>query len=176
MTQEEYAALPAKPLIRNAIHPNKLFTQQEIEMLKKYAERMQKTRVGKKAPTVSEYEKAQVACLLDQAQFQGYYVDHTNEYNQLVWGCIVLNPVRKMPQVVISIIPCAECGANFHACHYDDAEAPMTCYDCAKKVRCPKIPDYLKDIPQIRKMNEAQRERKIVVLREQQELISQKEL
>lgn len=124
--------LPGRPLIRNTIHPNDLFTDDELTMLKECHERSWKRSLGKSYKPVNAQDRAILGHLLEQARFNGYWMNHIDEHGHLVWGCMIYEPSKK-PRPVTTITSCEKCSTNFHAYHYETTLPASTCNDCVKK-------------------------------------------
>lgn len=169
---EENKLFPGKPLIQNAVHPDDLFTETEIDLIKNSLERKIAEKQGKKTKALPSRERATTAYLLDQARFQGYFPDKIDINGSLKWACIIYHPIKGKPCVIISIMPCLKCSVNFHSSHYEDMEPSVICNNCHNLKKNKITPPELKNIPHVKKMTNERREKRISYLREQSRNIS----
>ena len=134
MSSDE-ARFKSKPLIRNAIHPNELFTQEELDLIKaSVLRRISLERYNRKA-TVKEEERQQVLELLKLAEFHGYYPNGIKPNGKLRWMvmCESYLPELAKHSVITTIRKCEECGRSFHAHHYQDEQPGDLCRACDRK-------------------------------------------
>jgi hypothetical protein len=156
----------AKPLITNPTAPRDMFTTDELELIKACVERYGRITYGERTKSVSQKEQAAVADLLRLARFQGYWPERVDQNGNLTWGCVA-QAGSDSPKVVITIMECDQCYANFHAYHYTDEKPDTTCDDCAKVKRNKVTPLKLKEIPGV-KLSRVEEERRIARLRRQE--------
>lgn len=136
-----------KPLIRNAVHSNNLFTDDEQEHIKKALFVSYQRERYNRMVKVDESDKRIRGDLLRIARFHGYFAKGVDSNKNIIWNCIVQCKL-KVPTVVISIITCCQCGGNYHSYHYEDAPHSLMCDDCEGKGKMrPIVPPELKTIP-----------------------------
>lgn len=127
----------ARPLIRNATPPDKLFDEDELALIKAHLEREYSFQRYGKRPAVKEDERKAVAELLELARFHGYLPDGIGPDGvdpggktkwKVKWGVITQPDSPK--NVVITIRKCEDCSKQFHGMHYPDMEPPDLCRKC----------------------------------------------
>lgn len=122
-----------KPLIENAMTPEQMFTERDLELIKAALGRMYVREKHGREAKVEATEVLKVGALLQLARQNGYYPRGVNKHGGIRWVCLSHPKSRKLQTSRVSLMTCNKCGRRYQEAYYPEKEPERHCPACRVK-------------------------------------------